>query len=103
MEEESISDVNNVTSDTFSHTPNTQRENANTIFTSEKLDKSDKMVDALNHFTINNTEYISSNSATTSDTQGNLTNDLNTVAHTSNGKEKVTDTSNGSFEIKVIE
>ena len=45
MDEESISDANNVTSDTFSHTPNTQRENANAIFTSEKLNKLDDLED----------------------------------------------------------
>ena len=43
MDEESILNANNVTADTFSHKLNTQRYNANAIFTSEKLDKSDKM------------------------------------------------------------
>ena len=38
MEEESISDANNVTADTLFHTYNAQIENANAIFTSEKLD-----------------------------------------------------------------
>ena len=47
MDEESISDANNVTADTFSHTSNTQRENANSIFISEKLDKSDELADTL--------------------------------------------------------
>ena len=46
IEEESILDANNVTSDTFSHTYNTQRENEKMIFTSEKLDKLDGLVDA---------------------------------------------------------
>ena len=41
IEEESISDTNNVTVDTFSHTSNTQRQNANTIFTSENLGTSE--------------------------------------------------------------
>ena len=98
MEEESISDVNNVTSDTFSHTPNTQRENANVIFTSEKLDKLDELEDTLKDFTINNAKYYASNSATASDAQGDLTRNLKTVTHTSNRKEKLTDTSNGNFE-----
>ena len=44
IEEESIADANNVTADTFSHTSNTQREDFNATFTSEKLDKSDKLV-----------------------------------------------------------
>ena len=37
------SDSHNITVDTFSQTPNTQRENKNTIFTSEKRDKSDAL------------------------------------------------------------
>ena len=41
MEKESILDAHNVPADTFSHTSNTQRDNANVLFTSEKLDKSD--------------------------------------------------------------
>ena len=43
MKEESISDANNVTVVNFSHMSNTQRENANEIFTSEKLDKLDNL------------------------------------------------------------
>ena len=39
--------ANNVTGDTFSHTSNTQRENANTIFTSKKLDQLDELADAV--------------------------------------------------------
>ena len=86
MEEESISDVNNVTSDTFGHTPNTQRENANVIFTSEKLDKLDELVDAVNNLTINDAKYYDSNTATASDAQGNLTINPETATHTSSGK-----------------
>ena len=51
IEEESISDSNNLTVDTFSHTSNTQIENANEIFTSEKLDKLYKLEDTLKDFT----------------------------------------------------
>ena len=57
VEEESIADANNFTVDTFSHMSNTQRENANEIFTSEKLDKSDELVDAVNNLTINDAIY----------------------------------------------
>ena len=57
MEEESISNANNLTTDTFSHTPNTERENSNAIFTSEKLDKSDDLADALKILTINDAKY----------------------------------------------
>ena len=84
MEEESISDANNITADTFSHTFNTQREDANAIFTSEKLDKSDEMADALKYLTINDTKYYESNSVTASDAQGDLTRNTETVPHTSN-------------------
>ena len=38
IEEESISDANNVTADTLSHTFNTQRKNANVIFISDTID-----------------------------------------------------------------
>ena len=65
-------DDNNVTLDKFSHTPNTQRENANNIFTSEKIYKSDKLVDAIRKLTINDAKYYESNIATASDAQGNL-------------------------------
>ena len=57
---ESILDANNVTADTFSHTSNSQKDNANAIFTSEKLDKSDELEDALKDLTINNAEYYES-------------------------------------------
>ena len=50
-------DDNNVTVDTFSHMSNTQTENTNTIFTSEKLDKLDDLVKAVNNLTINDAEY----------------------------------------------
>ena len=102
MEYESILDYNNINADTFSHTPNTQRENTNAIFTSEKLDKLDEMEDTLKDLTINNSEYYASNSATASDAQGDLTRDPKTVTHTSNRKEKVTGTSNGYFEQKLL-
>ena len=54
IEQESIVDANIVTVDTFSHTPNTQRKNTNTIFTSKKLDKMEDLVDAVKNLTINN-------------------------------------------------
>ena len=78
-------DANNVTSDAFSHASNTQRENANSVFTSEKLDKSDDLVDAIKNLTINDAEYYGSNTATTSESQGGLTPNLETFTHTSNG------------------
>ena len=73
MEEESITDAKNVTADAFSHASNEHRENANTTFTSEKLDKSDELVDTVNNLTINDAEYYEPNTETASDAQGNLT------------------------------
>ena len=102
MEWESISVANNVTADTFNHTPNTQIENANKIFTSEKLDKLDDMEDALNDLTIIDAQYYESKSATASGAQGYPTCNPETVTHTRNRKEKVTDTSNGNFEQKLF-
>ena len=48
---------NNITADTLSHASNTKRENANTIFKSEKLDKLENMVDTVNKLTINDAKY----------------------------------------------
>ena len=88
--------------DTFSRVSNTQRENANAIFTSEKLYKLDKVADALTYLEINDAEYCESNSATASDAQGDITRNPKTVTHTSNGKGEVTDTRNGNFEQKLL-
>ena len=52
---------------------NTQRKNSNRIFTSEKLDKSDELVDAGKDLAINGAKYYESNTTTASDTQGDLT------------------------------
>ena len=57
MEEESITDANDITVDTFSNASNTQIENSNVIFASENIDKSDMLVDAVKIFTINDSEY----------------------------------------------
>ena len=81
---------------------NTQRENAKTSVTSEKLYTLDELEDALKDLKINNTKYYASNSKTTSDPQGNLTQNPKTVTDTRNGKETVTDTSNGNFEQKLL-
>ena len=73
---------------TFSHASNKHRDNANMIFTSQKLDKLGELVDVVNILTINDTEYYESNTATTSDSQGNLTRNPETVTHTSNEKSE---------------
>ena len=100
IEDESIADANNVTADTFSHKSNTQRENANVIFTGEKLDKLDDLVDAVNNLTINDAKYYESNTATESDTRGNIKCNPETVTHPRNGNETVTHNSNRNFEQK---
>ena len=82
-EEGSITDANNVTDDTFIHASIPQRENLDAIFTSKKIEKSDKLVDAVKSLTINDARY-ELNTATTSDAQGHLTSNIDTVTHTSN-------------------
>ena len=61
-----------------------QRENPNAIFTSEKLEKLDELVDAFKNLKINDAGY-ELNTATASGAQGNCTSDPDTVTHTSNG------------------
>ena len=84
MEEKSIIYANTITMDISSHASNAQRENSNAIFTSEKLDKSDELVDAVKILTINDTRYYESNTATVSDAQVNLTHNSETFTHTCN-------------------
>ena len=102
MEEESISDANNVTVDTFMHTSNTHRENSNAIFTTENIDKLDKLEDSLEDLTINDAKYYESNTAIKIDSQGDLTRNPDTVIHTSNGNETVTHIRNRGFEQKIL-
>ena len=52
-EEKYITGANNVIADAFSHASSSQREILDAIFTSEKLEKSDQLVDAINNLTIN--------------------------------------------------
>ena len=82
-EEKSITDANNVTDDTFSHASSSQIENADVIFTSEKLDKSDELLNAINKLTTNEAVYELSK-ATTSDAQGDVTSNPDTINHISN-------------------
>ena len=92
-EEESITDSNNINSDVFIHAYSSQIENLDAIFTSDNLDRSNEPVNAINNLKINNARY-ELKTTTTSDAQGNLTSDLDTVTHTSNGPDTVTHTSN---------
>ena len=95
-------DNSTVTGDKSRHISNTQRENVNAIFTSEKLDKSDELSDALKDLTISGAKYYESDTVTASGTQGDPTRNLDTVTHTSISNETVTHTSNGKFEHKLL-
>ena len=72
--------------DTFINASNTQIENAIVIFKSDKLDKSEDLVDAVKNLTTNDAKYYESNRATSSDAQGDLTRNPETFTHTSNWK-----------------
>ena len=93
-----MSDDNNVTADTFSHISNTQRENANAIFTSTKIDKSDVMSDTLKDLTINEAGCYVSYSETENDTKCDPASNPKTVTQTIDGNGKVTDTGNGNLQ-----
>ena len=85
----------NVTVDHFSMTPNTQRENENTIFTSENRYKSDALAETLKGLTINYAVYYESDSANTNDAKGDPASYMKVSTHTTDVKKrKVTDTSN---------
>ena len=62
----------------------------------------DELEEAANNLTINDAKYYESNTSTASDAQGDLTCNLETVNHTSNGNETVTHTSNVIFEQKLL-
>ena len=79
MVEESITDANKVTVDTFIYSFNAQRENSNAIFTSMKLYKWDVLLDTVKKLTISDAKYYESNTAAASATQGNLTRNAETV------------------------
>ena len=55
------------------------------IFTSEKLYKSDELVDAIKILKINDAKCYESKTATASNSQGDLTRNTKTVPHTRNG------------------
>ena len=76
-------DATNITAEMFSHAPSSQRENPNEIFTSERLEKSDELVDTINNLTRNNSKY-ELNTATAIYSQGNLMSNPDTVTHNRN-------------------
>ena len=82
-EEKSIMNADNITADAFSYAPSSQREKPNAIFTSDKLEKSDKLDDTIDNLKINDAGY-DLNTATMSDAQDNITSYIDTVTHTSN-------------------
>ena len=86
MEEESVTDANTVNADTFSHVYTAYIKIKKKIFTIDKLDKSDELVDAVKNLTIKDVEYYESSTATANDAQDDLTQNLETVTYTSNGK-----------------
>ena len=96
-------DAHNVTAYTFSQKFNTQRENANAILKSEKLDKLDELAETLKELTINDTGYYLSDSANANDAKGYPASNQKIVNHTSDGKKrKFTDTSNRILEQKLL-
>ena len=96
-------DAHNVTADIFSQTSNIQREDANTIWTSEKLDKSYALAEMLKGLIIYVSGYYWSDSANANDAKGDPASDPKTGTHTSdNKKRKVTDTSNGDLQQKLL-
>ena len=60
------------------------------------------MVDVVKNLKINDDGYYESNSATTSDEQGDLTRNPDTFTCTNNGNETVTHTSNRYFEQTIL-
>ena len=97
-------DANKVTADTLSRTPNTQRYNANTIFTSENLYKLDELVDMLKYLTINYAEYYVSNSATANGAKGDHAINPSIVTHifSNSALLVVVPTMNLSIEDKIV-
>ena len=53
--EESITDASNITADAFSHASSSQGENLGAIFTSEKIEKLDELVNEISNSKINKT------------------------------------------------
>ena len=93
----------NLTVDTFSQTSNTQRENKNTILTSEKRYKLDALAETLNGLTVNDAGYYESDSANENDAKGNLASNPKITTHTSDRKKrKVTDNSNVYLQQKSL-
>ena len=96
-------DAHNTTVNNFCQmpvTPNTQGDNENTILTSERLNNSDALAETFKRLTINNAGYYYSDN---NDAKGNPTIDSKVATHTCDRKKrKVTDTSNGILQQKLL-
>ena len=99
IEDESIAYYNNVTTNTFRHASNTQRENENAILTSEKLDKSDALAEAIKYLTMNDAEYYESDSANMNDAKVDVARNSKVATHTSYGNKIIA--TFGSSTIKI--
>ena len=74
--------------DTFSQIFNTQRENENTILTSEKLETLDTLSETLKMLTINNAGYYESNSLNVNGAKGDPESDPKIATHIMTIKKK---------------
>ena len=82
---------------------NKQRENENTILTSEKRYKLDELTETLRGFTINDVGYYESDSANANDAKGDPASNPRVATHNTDGKKrKVTDTSNKYLQQKLL-
>ena len=101
VDEEAYS--HNVTVDTFCQTPvtpNAQGENENSILTSERLNNSDALAETLKGLTINVAIYYDSEK---NDTKGDPESNSKVATRTSDRKKrKVTDTSNGNVQQRLL-
>ena len=60
------------------------------------------LVDSVKNLTIDDAKYYESNTLTVSDTQGDLTRNMETITHNSSGNERVTHTSKIIFEQELL-
>ena len=95
-------DAQNVTMNNFCHSPvttNTQRENTNTILTSERINYLDVLAETLRGLTINNAGYYH---LYKNDAEADPASNPKVATHTSDEKNKVTDTTNENLQQKLL-
>ena len=86
---EEKAEAHNVTADNFCQTPvtpNTKGENANMIFTSERLNSSDALAETLKILTINDARYCESDK---NGSKGDPARNPKVATHTSDRKKKI--------------